>query len=192
MGLVISSLGVPFSSCQVQFGPGLILQRDVRTTHKHLDSNKVIKNSQNEFVRNKVCQTNLISFFDGVTGLVDNTEVGDVMYLDLSEAFDTVQHDILISKLEKYGLDEIAISGSKTAEKNVLQEKLSVVLFPTAGAAHVATLIRLFQGKFCSLGHHSNVNEKIHVISFYRGNCRGRGGLKHFGGKSQFRKIYIN
>lgn len=116
----------------------------------------MIKASQHEFVRNKLCQTNLISFFDRVTGLVDNREVGDVMYLDLSEAFDTVQHDILISKLEKYGLDEIAISGCKAVEKSVLQEKLSVVLFPAAaGAAHLASLAGLFHGKFCSVIHHS-------------------------------------
>lgn len=115
--LVINSLDTPFSSCQVQFSPGLIPQSNVRTIHKHLDNNQVIKNSQHEFVKNKLCQTNLISFFDRVTGLVDNRELGDVMYLDLSEAFDTVQHDILISKLEKYGLDEIAVSGCKAVEK---------------------------------------------------------------------------
>ena len=56
-----------------------------------------MKNSQHEFVKNKfefvknkLCQTNLISCFDRVTGLVDNREVGDVMCLDLSEAFDSV------------------------------------------------------------------------------------------------------
>lgn len=114
----------------------------------------MIKNSQHGFVKNKLCQTNLISFFDRVTGLVDNREVGDVMYLDLSEAFDTVQHDILISKLEKYGLDEITISGCKAAEQSILKEKLPVVLFPTAAeAAQLASLTSLFHGKFCSLIH---------------------------------------
>lgn len=67
-----NSLDTPFSSCQVQFSPDLIPQRNVRTIHKHLDNNQVIKNSQHEFVKNKLCQTNLISFFDRVTGLVDN------------------------------------------------------------------------------------------------------------------------
>lgn len=70
--LVINSLHTPFSSCQVQFSPGLILQRNVRTIPEHLDNNQVIKNSQHEFVKNKLCQTNLMSFFDRVTSLVDN------------------------------------------------------------------------------------------------------------------------
>lgn len=95
---------------------------------KHLEENKVIRNSLHGFAKNKSHQSNLISFFDRVTGLVDSRELEDVMYLDLSEAFDTVQHDILMSKLEKYGLDEIAISGCKAVEKCCQREVIGGAL----------------------------------------------------------------
>lgn len=52
-----------------------------------------------------LCQTNLISFFDKVTTLVDKGNAVDIIYLDFSKAFDKVPHGILIDKLLKIGLD---------------------------------------------------------------------------------------
>jgi len=49
--------------------------------------------------------TNLISFFDQVTHLVDEGKAVDVIYLDFSEAFNTVPHSILLEKLAAHGLD---------------------------------------------------------------------------------------
>jgi len=50
--------------------------------------------------------TNLIAFYDGMTGWVDEGRAVDVVYLNFSKASDSVSHNILLGKLRKCGLDE--------------------------------------------------------------------------------------
>jgi len=57
----------------------------------------------------KLCLTNLIVFYDDMTGWVDEERAVDVVYLDFSEAFDTVSHNNLLGKLRKCGLDEWSV-----------------------------------------------------------------------------------
>jgi len=45
------------------------------------------------------------TFYDGMTGWVDEGRAVDVVYLDFSKAFDTVFYNILLGKLRKCGLD---------------------------------------------------------------------------------------
>ena len=49
--------------------------------------------------------TNLISFYDWVTRLVDKGKAVDVVHLDFSKAFDMVSHSMLLGKMAARGLD---------------------------------------------------------------------------------------
>ena len=54
-----------------------------------LKVNQGIKPSQNGFMNDRSCLTNLISFYDRVTCLVGESKAVDVVYLGFDKAFDT-------------------------------------------------------------------------------------------------------
>ncbi len=71
----------------------------------HMRNEHEIRDSQHSCSRGRSCLTNLVAFYDGVMTLVDKGKETNVIYLDLSKAFDMVPRHILISKLEGCGFD---------------------------------------------------------------------------------------
>jgi len=59
-------------------------------TEKHLKDSAVIGHTQHGFMRGRSCLTNLISFYDKVTHLVDQGKPVNVIFLDFSKAFNAV------------------------------------------------------------------------------------------------------
>ena len=61
------------------------------------------------------CLTNLTSFYDTLTRLLNEGKAVNVVYLDIIKAFDTVPHNVLLEKLAAHGLDGCTVLGETLA-----------------------------------------------------------------------------
>ncbi|KAK4828882.1 hypothetical protein QYF61_001440 [Mycteria americana] len=84
------------------YGSQLILE----TISRHTKDEKIIRSRQHGFTNWKSCLTNLINFYDEVTGLVDEWRAVGIVYLDFSKVFYNFSHKILIEELLMYRQNE--------------------------------------------------------------------------------------
>ena len=72
--------------------------------YKFMITNSVLFESQFGFQKGKSTIHSLIEIVENIRNCMDNSMYGCGIFIDLKKAFDTVNHEILIKKLEHYGV----------------------------------------------------------------------------------------
>ena len=67
-------------------------------------NNSIITSLEHGFLPGRSCQPNLLIMLNCLTEAIDREMITDVIYLDFPKAFDSVPHNRLIYKLNKYGI----------------------------------------------------------------------------------------
>ena len=70
----------------------------------HLGKLNIIKPGQHDSMKGKSFLTNLLEFFEDVTGRVDRGEPVNVVHLDFQKVFDNVLHRRLVHKVKAHGI----------------------------------------------------------------------------------------
>lgn len=75
----------------------------IASIYKHIKDKKLNGNSR-QCTQGKVTFIQVDSLYSKVTSLVDKAGAVNIVYLDFSEIFDTVSHNVIPDKLVKYAL----------------------------------------------------------------------------------------
>ena len=73
---------------------------------KFLNKNNILSDNQYGFRKHHSTSYALTCLYDKISSSIDKKEYTVGIFIDLSKAFDTVDHDILLSKLEHYDIQE--------------------------------------------------------------------------------------
>ena len=71
---------------------------------KYLLENKLLSSQQYGFRANHSTELAALNLIDRLTYDLDNGKIPTNIYIDLSKAFDTLQHETLLNKLAYYGV----------------------------------------------------------------------------------------
>ena len=81
-----------------------------------LDKHQVLSENQYGFHKNHSTSYALTQLYDKISCAIDNKEITVGVFIDLSKAFDIVDHNILLEKLEHHGIRGLALNWFRSYE----------------------------------------------------------------------------
>ena len=82
--------------------------------YEYFEKNKLIYGSQYGYRKNHSTESACLELVDKLHKQLDDNQSPFCVFIDLSKAFDTINHNILLSKLRYYGIDNNAVSWFKS------------------------------------------------------------------------------
>ena len=76
---------------------------------EYFEENQLFNQNQYGYRTGHSTEHAALELVDKITSQMGNNETPIHIFLDLSKAFDTIDHNILLDKLKYYGLDDTAI-----------------------------------------------------------------------------------
>ena len=87
----------------------------------YLNKNSILSKNQYGFRKNHSTSLALLDLYDKISLAIDRKEFAVGVFLDLSKAFDTLDHNILFEKLAHYGIRGVALDWMKSYFSNRTQ-----------------------------------------------------------------------
>ena len=83
-----------------------------------LNDKQILYNGQFGFRKNHSTSMAILELVEEMTTAMDNSQSSIAVFIDLKKAFDTVDHNILLKKLENYGITGLAYSWIHSYQNN--------------------------------------------------------------------------